>query len=90
MAQTSDNHIRQRAYELWESEGRPEGRHDEHWHRARAEIERQYQANTEHVGEDPDRLKYPNAIEEAIDDPGRSQRPGGGKWASTSNERGAP
>lgn len=25
---------RERAYAIWEQEGRPEGRHDEHWHRA--------------------------------------------------------
>ncbi len=26
--------VRERAYQLWEQEGRPEGRADEHWHRA--------------------------------------------------------
>ena len=31
--------IRQRAHELWEQEGRPEGRHEEHWARARRELE---------------------------------------------------
>ena len=31
--------IRQRAYELWEQEGRPEGRQDEHWARASREIQ---------------------------------------------------
>ena len=30
---------RERAYALWESEGRPEGRHDDHWSRAHAESE---------------------------------------------------
>ena len=34
-----DTRIRDRAYELWESEGRPDGRHDEHWHRARRELD---------------------------------------------------
>ena len=29
-----DRIVRQRAYELWEQEGRPEGRSDEYWHRA--------------------------------------------------------
>lgn len=85
-----EDRIRSRAYQIWEEEGRPEGRHDEHWYRARAELERQLHRNTEHVGEDPKRLKYPNAIEEAIEDPGRSQRPGGGEWATTSDQRGAP
>ena len=30
--------IRQRAQEIWETEGRPEGRAEEHWLRAEAEI----------------------------------------------------
>ena len=30
---------RERAYALWESEGRPEGRHDDHWSRANGESE---------------------------------------------------
>jgi hypothetical protein len=31
--------IRIRAYELWEHAGRPEGRSDEFWHAARAELD---------------------------------------------------
>jgi hypothetical protein len=30
--------IRRRAYALWEQEGRPEGRADEYWRRAEAEV----------------------------------------------------
>jgi hypothetical protein len=30
--------IRTRAYEIWEREGRPHRRHDDHWRRAEAEI----------------------------------------------------
>jgi hypothetical protein len=30
--------IRQRAHEIWEQEGRPHGRHEEHWQRAAGEI----------------------------------------------------
>ncbi len=30
--------IRERAYEIWEREGRPEGRSEEHWRQAAAEI----------------------------------------------------
>ena len=33
-----ENRIRQRAYEIWEQEGRPEGRHAENWERARREL----------------------------------------------------
>ena len=37
--QESEDIIRQRAYSLWELEGRPEGRADEYWHRARELID---------------------------------------------------
>jgi Protein of unknown function (DUF2934) len=33
-----DERIRRRAYELWEREGRPEGRALDHWRRAEAEV----------------------------------------------------
>jgi hypothetical protein len=33
-----EDRIRRRAYHLWEEAGRPEGRSDEFWHAARAEI----------------------------------------------------
>jgi len=31
--------IRERAFALWEGEGKPEGRHEEHWRQASSEIE---------------------------------------------------
>ncbi len=34
-----EQRIRERAYSLWEEEGRPEGRADEFWERARKLIE---------------------------------------------------
>ncbi len=34
-----DERIRQRAYEIWEAEGHPEGRGAEHWQQARDEME---------------------------------------------------
>ncbi|MCP8896277.1 DUF2934 domain-containing protein [Shinella daejeonensis] len=36
--QTNEERIRQRAYEIWEAEGRPEGREYSRWLRARSEI----------------------------------------------------
>jgi hypothetical protein len=33
-----EEHIRRRAHEIWEREGQPEGRHEEHWERARREV----------------------------------------------------
>jgi Protein of unknown function (DUF2934) len=34
-----DQRIRQRAYEIWEEEGRLDGQHSEHWDRAAREID---------------------------------------------------
>jgi len=34
-----EERIRRRAHEIWEREGRPEGRREEHWARARREAE---------------------------------------------------
>lgn len=34
----SDDAIRARAHHIWEREGRPEGRADEHWQMARSEL----------------------------------------------------
>ncbi|WP_239986161.1 DUF2934 domain-containing protein [Paracoccus sp. SY] len=33
-----DEHIRHRAYQIWEAEGRPEGREAQHWAQARDEL----------------------------------------------------
>ena len=37
---SAQEEIRQRAEKFWEEEGRPEGRADDHWHRAEAEWNR--------------------------------------------------
>ncbi|MFL9959066.1 DUF2934 domain-containing protein [Paraburkholderia nemoris] len=37
--------IRARAYELWEKDGSPEGRADEYWERARAQIDEEESAD---------------------------------------------
>ncbi|MDB6452824.1 DUF2934 domain-containing protein [Falsirhodobacter sp. 20TX0035] len=34
-----DNAIRTRAHQLWEEEGQPHGRHEEHWNRAKEELD---------------------------------------------------
>ena len=39
--------IRERAYEIWQREGRPHGRDAEHWQRAEAEIEAESQPQAE-------------------------------------------
>lgn len=38
MSDTNDGKIRQRAYHIWEREGRPEGREREHWDMAVEEL----------------------------------------------------
>lgn len=36
--ETDDSKIRERAHAIWEREGRPEGRHDDHWRQAQQEL----------------------------------------------------
>ena len=38
MAYPTDEQIRERAYQLWEKFGKPEGRTDEFWHQAEQEL----------------------------------------------------
>ena len=39
MNSEKERRIGERAYALWEAEGQPHGRHEEHWRRAAREIE---------------------------------------------------
>jgi hypothetical protein len=43
--QDLEQRIEARAYQLWEAEGRPEGRAEEYWHRARELIEAEAQSS---------------------------------------------
>ena len=38
MADQDHDAIRLRAYQIWESNGRPEGEHQSHWHQALKEL----------------------------------------------------
>jgi hypothetical protein len=38
MSEHKEQAIRERAYAIWEEEGRPDGKHLEHWRRAEDEI----------------------------------------------------
>jgi hypothetical protein len=51
----SEQRIRERAYRIWEEEGRPEGRDKEHWERARFLVG---------IEENADAGKLPNPIVE--------------------------
>ena len=35
---SQEQRIRERAYQIWEEEGHPQGRDGEHWQRARSEV----------------------------------------------------
>ncbi|MBA1145269.1 DUF2934 domain-containing protein [Mesorhizobium neociceri] len=39
MTDDRQDRIRQRAHEIWEQAGRPEGAHQEHWEQATAEVD---------------------------------------------------
>ena len=36
---TIEDRVRDRAYALWEKDGRPDGRSDEYWQQARSEVD---------------------------------------------------
>ncbi len=40
----SEEEIRTRSYLIWEREGRPEGKSEEHWLRAKAELDAEFEA----------------------------------------------
>lgn len=40
MTDDRKDRIRKRAYELWQQEGAPEGKRDDHWYRAEREIDK--------------------------------------------------
>lgn len=42
MESEKQEHIRKRAYKIWEEKGRPSGSADDHWHQARQEIEAEH------------------------------------------------
>ncbi|HEX2256662.1 MAG TPA: DUF2934 domain-containing protein [Afifellaceae bacterium] len=70
-----DERIKQRAYEIWESEGRPEGRHLDHWRRAASEIDNAGQG----AGAAPS-AQPPSGISSSLQPSGTA--PGGGPGAS--------
>ncbi|MCQ4297917.1 DUF2934 domain-containing protein [Pseudomonas stutzeri] len=46
----NEEQIRQRAYEIWQAEGQPEGMETEHWQRARDEMEPFYKEGDAEAG----------------------------------------
>jgi hypothetical protein len=63
--------IRQRAYELWEHDGRPEGREVDYWLRAEAELAPRNAAGAGPPGED---MTAPSVPDEPLDTPRPARR----------------
>jgi len=94
MIEDRDERIRQRAYRMWEEEGRPEGRADDHWQRAAREIERE---DREDFGDDDRRGLQTQRLTETGDgasEPALGPEAGGGRdgrrWDGTAAEGRSP
>lgn len=66
MGEIPEEAIRMRAYDIWEREGRPDGRDFEHWVQARIELD------AEVVGLQPQRSAAPPAPPQARSNGGKS------------------
>ena len=61
-----EERIRQRAHEIWEREGRPEGREQQHWYQALEEIMVEEEGSLSSAGEeDPEPISIPAAVNPA-------------------------
>jgi hypothetical protein len=86
MAQLDEDAIRERARQL-AAQGATE-KEVALLRRARAEIEREFNARTRDAGTYPHRVNPPLEVDEALD-PDHAHRGEGKKWASDPDERGA-
>ena len=70
MSEDRESRIHKRAHELWEQEGRPEGRHDEHWRQASQEIrdEPSQQPHGPDTPGEPTREGLEPAVGESLDE----------------------
>jgi len=83
---SKDDWINQRAYALWEAEGRPDGRGGEHWQQAAREYQMLERTRASADGSDLiERLKTMGLIMREADRDDRSETP----WKSTSSRRSA-
>ena len=84
---TVEDRIRKRAYELWESDGSPEGRPDDYWLRAQAQIEAEGEAGDTEPPAAMDQSGKGRRAAEAIDDES-AQAPDAGQPQSAARARG--
>ncbi len=74
---SKDDWINQRAYALWEAEGRPDGRGGEHWQQAAREYQLLERTRASADGSDLiERLKTMGRIMREADRDDRSEAPG--------------
>lgn len=66
--------IRRRAFRTWDAAGRPADQYEDHYRRARQEIEAEFRRATEHVGDVEHRLNPPLHVEEALEAPVPGER----------------
>jgi len=62
----SEDAIRQRAYFMWEADGRPDGKHDHYWSRAHQEATKAYAEATANGVAKAAKGKSPGAIPAAV------------------------
>lgn len=72
-----DQRIRERAYEIWIREGRPLGRHVQHWHQAQAEIAAEGEEHKAIMMERTETVRMPAAAAPRAG-PARSRQVSGG------------
>lgn len=85
MDQEHQDRIRQRAHEIWESEGCPEGREAEHWAQAEAELAGQGQTDAQQA--DPDAPSQDSSG--MIQPSGATRPPRSGRAAKAAGSAGA-
>jgi hypothetical protein len=66
-----DDKIRNRAYALWQAEGQPEGRDQDHWEEARRQVEAELAERRADAAEDSD---HPQTIDAEPSSPPASGR----------------
>ncbi|MGN8000164.1 DUF2934 domain-containing protein [Sphingomonas sp. 22176] len=53
MSDDREHKVRERAHAIWQREGEPHGRHDEHWHQANREIDEEHGSAQNAVAQTP-------------------------------------
>ena len=74
-----EQRIRERAHQIWEKEGQPEGRERDHWERAEREIDGEREQRAEHESPSSGRSSASSGVPSGIQ-PGGT-KPGGGPAA---------